>query len=202
MSNSKQSNMDKRFFMLSLLFLTLFSCSIQKKEMQNNTVQKEVIKKVSEATKDSLIAELANMETDTLDCSAKVYWQIVGTGKSYIPNLIKHLTDTTSTNIFHGCKNEKLNLGELSYFALEEIIDFPTYLVTQIQFDTFILKDGWSCWSFYDYLFEGTDNKKDYQDKVKSFYEKSKFEFVVYPDSLISKCMEKYSISGKYRWKN
>lgn len=151
-------------------------------------------------TKDSLIAELANMTTDTLDCNAETYWKIIGKGKPYIPLLIESLTDTTPTNIYHGCKKGNLNIGELSYFALEEIADFPAFVVTQIQFDVISIEDGWSCWSFYDYLFND-QNKKEYQTKVKSFYEKSEFEFVEYPDSLITECMKAYSIKGKLEWK-
>ena len=198
--------MNQRLIILSSLLLLLFICSSQANENQSDTKQKVVLAESSDTvynlptTKDSLIAELANMQTDTLDCSANVYWQIVGKGKSYIPKLIESLTDTTPTNIYHRCKNEKLNIGELSYFALEEIGDFPAFVVTQIQFDEIELKDGWYCWCFYDYLFDNR-NKKEYQDKVKSFYEKSQFEYVEYPDTLITDCMKNYSITGKYKWK-
>lgn len=177
--------MKQRLLILSTLFFFLSRCSSQ----DNNFPP----------TKDSLIAELANMKTDTLDCSADVYWKIIGKGKSYIPKLIESLTDTTSTSIYHGCKEGKLNIGELSYFALEEIGDFPTFVVTQIQFDFIEIKDGWRCESFYDYLFDD-NNKKEYQDMVRAFYEKSLFEFDEFPDSLITHCMRDYSINGKYRW--
>jgi hypothetical protein len=149
---------------------------------------------------DSLIRELANMRTDTLDCSADTYWRIVAKGKSYIPKLIESLTDTTTTNINHCCKTGKLNIGELSYFALEEIGEFPAFVVTQIQYDYIEVKNGCPCWVFYEYLFDNL-NKKEYQDKVKSFYTKSQFEFVQYPDSVVTGCMRKFSIKGKYNWK-
>ena len=100
------------------------------------------------------------METDTLDCSAEVYWQIIGKGASYIPKLIESLIDTTPTHIYHGCKEENLNIGEVSYFALEEIGDFPAFMVTQIQFDLMEMHNGWGCWNFYEYLFDNR-NKKD-----------------------------------------
>lgn len=44
------------------------------------------------------------MKTDTLDCSADVYWKIIKRGKEYIPLLIEGLTDTTKTNIYNYCK--------------------------------------------------------------------------------------------------
>ena len=191
----------------SILSLFLLGCAGQnsksgqdKKEDNTVATQDHSTDINVSVTKDSLIAELVNMKTDTLDCSADIYWKIIGKGKSYIPKLIESLTDTTSTNIYHGCKNGKLNIGELSYFALEEIGDFPAFVVTQIQFDVIEIKDGWHCWSFYDYLFDNT-NKKEYQEKVKSFYEKSQFEYVEYPDSVITDCMKENSIKGKYKWK-
>ena len=81
-------------------------------------------------SKDSLISELRNMKTDTLDCSADVYWKIIKRGKEYIPLLIEGLTDTTKTNIYNYCKKGKLNTGEVCYFALEEIAEFPAYAVS------------------------------------------------------------------------
>lgn len=168
------------------LFLSIFICSCQDNNLSS--------------TKDSLIAELANMDTDTLDCTADAYWQIVGKGKSYIPKLIEGLTDTTPTNIYHGCKGASLNIGELCYFALEAIGDFPVFAVTKIQFDVIDIKDNWHCWSFYEYLFDD-QNKKEFQDMMRTFYEKSQFKFEKYPDSVITDCMRNYSINGKYRWK-
>lgn len=148
---------------------------------------------------DSLILKLAEMKTDTLDCSAAIYWEIVGKGKEYIPKLIESLTDTTPTNIYHGCKGGNLTIGELSYFALEEIGDFPAFVVTRIQFDVIKLMDGWRCWSFYNYLFNN-HNKLEYQKKAKIFYQKSQFKFVPFPDSKITDCMRIYHIKGKYQF--
>lgn len=187
-----------KVYYISILILIILSC---KNTIENKLEIDEEKNKIIEVSDDPLIAKLAKMETDTLDCSAKTYWKIVGKGKDYIPQLIESLTDTTSTNIYHGCKKEKLNIGELSYFALEEIGDFPTFIVTNIQFDLIsINENGWSCWNFYDYLFDNK-NKVEYQSKVRSFYEKSQFEFVEYPDSIITNCMKKYFINGKYEWK-
>ncbi len=144
--------MKQHLIIFSTQLLLLFGCLSQKTENQNINDSEKTIEAVEveivhdfPLTKDSLISELANMETDTLDCIADIYWQIIGKGKQYIPNLIESLTDTTPTNIYHGYKNGKLNIGELSYFALEEIGDFPAFVVTQIQFDIIEIKDGWHC---------------------------------------------------------
>lgn len=184
---------------LSISILIFLGCENATEKIPAVVEEKnEIVAKVST---DSLISKLAKMKTDTLDCSAEVYWQIIGEGKDYIPKLIESLIDTTSTNIYHGCKSGKLNIGELSYFALEEIGDFPAFVVTKMQFDVISTNEnGWRCWSFYNYFFDNK-NKAEYQAKVKSFYEESEFEFVEYPDSIITNCMEKYSINGKYKWK-
>ncbi|WP_430404752.1 hypothetical protein [Fluviicola sp.] len=148
---------------------------------------------------DSLILKLAEMKTDTLDCSADAYWQIIAKGKEYIPKLIAALTDTTPTSIYNLCKGGNLNIGDLCYFALEEIGDFPAYIVTRIQFDVIEVKDNWSCWSFYEYLFDNR-NKLEYQEKAKTFYEKSTFKFVKFPNSKMTDCMKMYNITGRYKF--
>lgn len=150
--------------------------------------------------RDSLVAQLAAMKTDTLDCSAEAYWNIVAKGNAYVPDLIELLTDTTPTSIYNGCKNGNLNVGELSWFALEEIGDFPVYVVTRIQFDVIEMKDGWSCWSFYGYLFENS-NKPALQEKVRDFYETSQFRFVRFSGDQLTDCRRLHHITGRYKWK-
>jgi hypothetical protein len=75
--------------------------------------------------------------SDTLDCNANLYWRIVARGEEAIPYLIAKLTDTLPTNIKFHCKKGRLNVGEVSYFAIHEIGYFPMFLVTQMQFDLF-----------------------------------------------------------------
>lgn len=150
-------------------------------------------------SEDSLIAALSNMPCDTLDCRANTYWEIVGKGQAILPYLIDHLTDTGPTPIYHGCKGGNLNIGELCYFAMTEIGSFPAFVVTNIQFDVVDMKSGWNCWSFYDYLFSD-GNKTSYQKKASAFYQNSKFQFVPYPDSVITDCMRESSITGRFDW--
>jgi len=137
------------------------------------------------------------MKTDTLDCSAVAYWKIVKRGRESIPYLIESLTDTTLTNIYNRCKNGKLNVGEVSYFALQEIADFPEFVVTQIQFD---FDDQNGCWNFYDYLYDNK-NKPMYQKMVRTFYQTNEFVFVESSKSELTACYKKYGIVGKYKWK-
>jgi hypothetical protein len=148
-------------------------------------------------TKDSLISQLAEMKTDTLDCSADVYWKIVKKGKKSIPLLIESLTDTTMTNVYDHCKNGKLSVGEVSYFALEELAEFPAFVVTHIQFDVI---DEHGCWNFFDYLFDNK-NKPEFQKMVRTFYQTNTYKYEEFKKSELTDCYKKYKIFGKYKWK-
>lgn len=143
--------------------------------------------------KDSLISMLPTMKAQTLDCSADIFWKIIKRGKSSIPLLIESLTDTTMTNIYDSCKHGKLNIGEVSYFALEEIAEFPAFVVTDIQFDL-IVND---CWNFYDYLFDNK-NKKEYQKMVRDFYNTNKYTYTKFDKKELNSCRKQYKIEGKY----
>lgn len=190
-------------FLLSTLFLGCNSLYIG----QETTAQKGNIDSLNklktnsnnseyEVSQDSLISQLAAMNTDTLDRSAVVYWKIIKRGKASIPLLIESLTDTTATNIYNRCKNGTLNIGEVSYFALNEIAEFPEFVVTHIQFD--VISDG--CWNFYDYLYDNK-NKPEYQKKVRAFYQTNKYKFEEFKKSELTACYKKYGITGKYKWK-
>ena len=148
--------------------------------------------------KDSLIAMLPTMKADTFDCTADIYWKIIQRGKTSIPLLIESLTDTRMTNIYDNCKLGKLNVGEVSYFALQEIAEFPAFLVTNIQFDLVAN----NCWNFYDYFFDNK-NKPEYQKMMRDFYDTyktSKYVFVKYDEKELKKCYKLYRIEGKLRF--
>ena len=136
------------------------------------------------------------MKSGSLNCDADIYWKIIRRGKSSILPLIESLTDTAITNVYDGCKQGKLTIGEISYFALEEIAEFPTFIVTHRQFDL-IVND---CWSFYDYLFDNK-NKKEYQGMVRTFYNSNKYVYSKYNKQDLTDCRKKYKIEGKYKLK-
>jgi hypothetical protein len=148
------------------------------------------------AQKDSLIAMLPAMKADSLDCNADIYWKIIKRGRASIPLLIESLTDTTMTNVYDRCKRGKLNVGEVSCFALKEIAEFPTFLVTHIQFD--VITDN--CWNFLDYLYNDA-NKKEYQQMVRKFYDKNVYVFERFPEKELNECRRQYNIEGKLRLK-
>jgi hypothetical protein len=190
-------------FFLSTLFLSCHSSTVgQKATVKSiNTDSLNKFKTNSNrggytVSKDSLISQLAEMITDTLDCSADVYWKIVKRGKESVPLLIESLTDTTMTNIYDYCKKGTLNVGEVSYFALEEIAEFPAFVVTHMQFD--VITDG--CWSFYDYLYDNK-NKPEYQEMVRTFYQTNTYKYEEFKKSELTDCYKKYKISGRYKWK-
>jgi hypothetical protein len=76
----------------------------------------------------SMVDSLQYLKVDTLDCNASLYWRIVAKGDKAIPFLIDKLNDTTPTKISNSCKATKLNVGEVSYFALQQIAFFPALL--------------------------------------------------------------------------
>lgn len=191
-------------FFLSTLFLSCNSSSEERKTtVQNGNTNSIKDLKLNQyignypVSKDSLISQLPEMKTDTIDCSADVYWRIIKRGKESIPLLIESLTDTTMTNIYDHCKKGNLNVGEISYFALEELAEFPAFVVTHIQFDV-VNEHG--CWSFFDYLFDNK-NKPEFQKMVRTFYQTNTYKFEEFEKSELNDCYKKYKILGKYKWK-
>jgi hypothetical protein len=192
--------MKKRLFALLIIILTI-SCN-------NNelTDSGEIPVKGTDTysrlgitrQKDSLITALTEMKAEKLDCSAEAYWKIIQQGEEAIPVLIECLTDNSPTAVYNACKKGKLTAGEVCYFALEELADFPTAAITQHQFDL-VIND---CWSFYDYLFDGK-NKNDYQKKVRNFYNtnrNTRYKFKAFTKKELTPCRKMYKIEGRLVW--
>jgi hypothetical protein len=170
-------------FLIIILSIFLLGCAMTDSRKVDN--KPSTYNSVDfEKSRDSLISLLPNMKSDSLDCSADIYWRIIKRGKESIPLLIESLTDTTMTNVYNHCKNDKLNVGEVSYFALEEIAEFPAFVVTQIQFDVI---DGHGCWNFFYYLFDNK-NKKEYQKKVRDFYASNKYIYAKFSTKELNDC--------------
>jgi hypothetical protein len=149
--------------------------------------------------KDSLITALCEMKAEKLDCSAEAYWKIIRQGEKMIPLLLECLTDSRPTTIYNDCKKGKLNVGEVSYFALEELAEFPAFLITQTQYD--LIEND--CWNFYTYLFNDK-NKSEYQQKARNFYNayrKTNYHFTKYTNEELTACRKLYKIEGKLLWK-
>ncbi|MFB9095444.1 hypothetical protein ACFFVF_02860 [Flavobacterium jumunjinense] len=196
-AQSRTLKMKINLIILFLIFLS--SCtdkSSTKESLDNNKKQVLETSLAFENSKDSLITLLPEMKSNSLDCNANIYWRIIKRGKTSIPLLIESLTDTTMTNVYSNCKNGKLNVGEISYFALEEIAEFPAFAVTNIQFDV-IDKNG--CWSFFDYLFDNR-NKKQYQKMARDFYKSNEYAYEKFDKKELKECRKKYQIEGKLRW--
>ena len=146
----------------------------------------------------SMVDSLEYLKTDTLDCTADLYWRIVSKGEKAIPFLIDKLSDTTQTNISHNCKATKLNVGEVAYFALQQIAFFPAFVITNIQFDVIY---GNGCWSFFDYFFDN-NNKNHYQSLVRLWYNsnKTKFKSLKIPKNKMTACQKRFSIDKYLMW--
>jgi hypothetical protein len=182
--------------LILLISFLSYGCNNQNKEKINNGKEQSIeISQVLGQPKDSLITLLTEMKYDSLDCNSDVYWKIIKRGKASIPLLIESLTDTTMTNVYNPCKHGKLNVGEISYFALQEIAEFPAFLVTHIQFD--LINDN-GCWNFYDYLFKNS-NKQEYQKMVRDFYTHNKYVYVKFDKRELNECRKHYQIYGKLK---
>ena len=146
----------------------------------------------------SLVDSLGLISENHLDCSSRIYWQVVAKGKLAIPILIDKLNDTTKTNVSFSCKNAALNVGEVAYLALNEIAELPIFVITQKQFD--VVENG--CWNFYKYLFDNK-NKPHFQELVRNWYSinQSNFEMKRIPVNTLSNCQIQYKISSRMIWK-
>ena|SRR5258705_10929407 len=146
-----------------------------------------------------MVDSLKYLKHDTLDCKADLYWRIVAQGDKAIPFLIDKLNDTTQTNVSFHCKQSKLSVGELSYFALNQIGDFPAFTITHIQFDEI---DNNGCWSFYEYFFNN-DNKPSYQRLVREWFNNNgkKFKVQKISKKKQTNCQKQFNIHTHYRWR-
>lgn len=146
----------------------------------------------------SMVDSLQYLKVDTLDCNASLYWRLVAKGDKAIPFLIDKLNDTTLTKLSNSCKATKLNVGEVSYFALQQIAFFPAFVITHIQFDVIYSND---CWSFFDYFFNN-GNKRQYQDLVRKWYDsnKEKFKAQKISKKKMTECQKKYHIDKYLMW--
>lgn len=146
----------------------------------------------------SLVDSLQYMKSDSLDCSADIYWRTIGQGEKAIPYLIEKLTDTTSTRVKSYCKSTRLNVGDIAWFALNQIGDFPVYVVIRIQF---CIVHAGGCWSFYDYLFENA-NKISIREKVTKWYAINRTRLRTKTISQRNACQLKYNIRKYLRWRS
>lgn len=157
-------------------------------------LDKEELSTHYDVSSDSLISQLASKEITSLDSNNSVYWKLIKRGEQSIPLLIESLCDTTLTSIYDKCKGGYLTIGDVSYFALEEIAEFPAFLVTKIQFCTIV--DG--CWSFYDYLFL-QENKLEFQKMVRDFYNSNDYKFKKFKKDEMNPARTKFNITEKLK---
>lgn len=145
-------------------------------------------------TRDSLVLNLSDKNITVLDTNAVFYWEMIKRGEKSIPILIDCLSDTTLTNIYDKCKKGYLTVGDICYFALDEIAEFPAFLVTNIEFCTIDVENN--CWSFYYYLFEN-QNKPQFKIMVREFYTSNDYYFKLFKKDEMTPERIKFNITGK-----
>ena len=149
------------------------------------------------------LSKVPLLYSDTLDCNANLYWRIVARGQEAIPYLISKLTDSLPTNIKFHCKPGRLNVGEVCYFAINEIGYFPMAYVTNMQFDTYYNdSNGGNCWSFYQFFFNNR-NKIFYQQKIQKWYQEKRSKYKPQPIPLkeLTECQKEYKIGTYLQYK-
>jgi hypothetical protein len=191
----------KTLFIVNCLFVILTGCKNGERTSSGEIPMPTEIPAFQQELyrqRDSVSAQLRSMTAEKLDSSARAYWTIIQQGERMIPVLLACLTDTSPTSVHSECKKGKLNVGEVSYFALEELADFPTYLVTQTQYD--LIEND--CWNFYTYLFNDK-NKSEYQGKARKFYSdyrKTNYQYKKFSKKEITPCRKMYKIEGRLVW--
>ena len=166
----------------------------------------------SPSDKSAIVEEIDSlkfMKADSLNCNAKLFWEIVSKGKQAIPYLIERLDDSTLTNQSFHCKDSKLTVGDICYFAIDNIIELPEFYVFHIQFDVI---DG-DCWPFYYYLFDNK-SKTEIKKSVQKWYSRNKRKYKwekfnlppsyrSYPSHLLLwDCLERYRVKGRYMYQS
>jgi len=148
-----------------------------------------------------MVDSLQYLKTDSLDCSAGIYWRIVAQKEKAVPFLIDKLTDLTPTNLKDRCKVTPLNVSEVAYYALTEIADFPIFLVTHMQFDHL---DEKGCSGFHQWYFfsDSIAHKQAFQDNVRSWWAGNfnKYRWTAIRKKDLSFCQLSAGITGYYKW--
>jgi hypothetical protein len=151
----------------------------------------------------ALVDSIYLIRSDSIDCSSDIYWRIVAKGEEAIPYLIEKLTDSMLTNVEHPCKLTKLTSGDIAFLALNQIADFPAFVVLKIQFDVFSFNEkGNLCWSLYDFAFSNRGKmriQESYFDWWKN--ERSNYKKTLLKSEEFKDCLQKYKIKEYYRWK-
>ncbi|OJJ15370.1 hypothetical protein BKI52_38805 [marine bacterium AO1-C] len=113
-----------------------------------------------------------NNRVRELHCGDAFFWQIVQMGEEAIPYLITKVQDSTKTNIKIPCQEEYLNVGTVAYVLLSGIVNLPTMLVFDMQFDSF----NTDCnLGYADGMLEYINNRpKDAHKKLTRWYRKYK----------------------------
>jgi hypothetical protein len=118
-------------------------------------------------------------------CASPIFWRAVQQKETIIPQLIAHLDDTTTTDIFVPIQGGNYCVADIAYLALQEIIaDLPTFQFLGVAFDE---KSCGYC-SYWNYLRESTGNRLHFKQKVSHWYAMHKTRLIWVKDSAFLSC--------------
>ncbi len=140
------------------------------------------------------IDSLRYLGVDAFNCNSAI-WQIIAKRKEAIPYLINLVGDSSLTSVNYHCKKDgKMKVGDVAFYALDEIVSVPMTYVTGRQFDLF--HDGCQEW-VYDYIEE---NRLVFQQQLQKWYQESKENFIWerYEEKYLTECQRKNYIFGYF----
>jgi hypothetical protein len=106
-----------------------------------------------------------------IGCGSKIFWTVVQQKEAIIPLLIDNLTDTTTTPAYVPNLGGQYAVGDVAYFALNEIIDgIPTFKLLGVRFD----KHGCGFCAYWNHLRADLKNRERFQKAVRQWYNKNK----------------------------
>jgi hypothetical protein len=111
-------------------------------------------------------------------CGSKIFWKVVQQKDTIIPFLIDGLTDTTTTEAYVPNFGGQYAVGDIAYFALNEIInEVPTFELLGVAFDS----QGCGFCSYWNYLRNDIANRKRFQNRVRNWYKTNKSNLIWVP---------------------
>lgn len=131
------------------------------------------------------------------NCGDPIFWEIVKQKEMIIPDLIKKLDDTTTTEASVPNFGGFWTVADIAYAAMEEIIHrIPTFKLLNRKFDT----GGCGYCEYWNYLRENYRNRDKFQTSLRIWYKntKSKLAWVESNEFATCDCGGKHPNGGHF----
>jgi hypothetical protein len=113
-----------------------------------------------------------------IGCGSAIFWKVVQQKETIIPLLIDKLADSTTTEAFVANFGGRYAVGDVAYYALEEIIHgIPTFELLGVPFDA----DGCGSCSYWYHLRKDIENRKRFRKAFSKWYRKNKSNLIWVP---------------------